>query len=167
MTLRALLFAIGALALASCRSPFSNVWEDPDWKGAPLQNVLVLGKDADAATRRAYEDAMVARLQSSGIQAAASHRSVPEPITPDAVTRAVAAGRHDGLIAARLIGVDERVRYMPSAQRAQMGPSRHGWRTWDGFAPGNWSIDRVARIETQVWSLEGEGTLIWAGSSER
>ena len=36
-----------------------------------------------------------------------------------------------------------------------------------GFSePGTWRIDRVARIETQVWSLAGEGTLVWAGMSE-
>jgi hypothetical protein len=27
-------------------------------------------------------------------------------------------------------------------------------------------VDQIARIETQVWSLEGDGTMIWAGSSE-
>jgi len=160
------LLLVGVLALAGCRSPFTNVWEDTDWKGAPLQNVLVVGKEVDAVTRRDYEDAMVARLQEAGVAAAPSYRAVPDAITPDGIARAIAAGGHDGLIAARLIGVDERVRYMPSAQRAQMGPGRHGWRTWDGFAPGTWSVDRVARIETQVWSLSGEGTMIWAGSSD-
>ena len=109
---------------------------------------------------------MTARLQARR-RCGALDRAVPDEITPDAIARAIADGKHDGLIAARLIGVDERVRYMPSSRRAQMGPGRHGWRTWDGFEPGTWSIDRVARIETQVWSLAGEGTMIWAGTSDQ
>ena len=48
-----MLLLVSAVALASCRSPFTNVWEDPDWKGEPLQSVLVVGKEADAVTRRA------------------------------------------------------------------------------------------------------------------
>ena len=168
MRARALLLVVSALALASCRSPFTNVWADPDWKGGPLRRVLVVAKEVDAATRRAYEDAMVARLEQIGVEAEASYRSVPDDqITPDVVAHAIAAGKEDGMIAARLVGVDERARYLPGATR---GPARGvtgGWRTWHGFQdPGTWRIDRVARIETQVWSLEGEGSLIWAGMSE-
>ena len=172
MKARALWLVLAAFALASCRSPFSNVWEDPEWKGGPLRSVLVVGKEADAATRRAYEDAVVARLTEIGVRAEASHRSVPDDqLTPDAIARVVAAGKQDGMIAARLVGVDERARYLPGASRSTSRStvrSRHsGWRSWDGFAePGTWRIDRVARIETQVWSLEGEGNLIWAGMSE-
>ena len=131
--------------------------------------MLVIGKEADAATRRAYEDALVARLQSIGVKAEASYRSVPDDqLTADAIARVVAEGGQDGLIAARLIGVDERPRYLPGVRNSTMARTRHtGWRTWDGFRePGTWRIDRVARIETQVWSLAEEGTLIWAGTSE-
>jgi hypothetical protein len=166
---RLFLLVVGAVALASCRSPFTNVWEDPDWQGPPLRHVLVVGKDADAATRRAYEDALSARLEAIGIEAEPSYRTVPDDqITPDAIGRGIAAGGQDGLIGARLVGVDERARYLPGVRRSTVGTTRHtGWRTWDGFAePGTWRIDRIARIETQVWVLAGEGTMIWAGSSE-
>lgn len=165
---RALLLLVTALALASCRSPFTNVWADPDWKGEPLRRILVVGKEADAATRRAYEDAMVARLKEIGVEAEPSYRSVPDDeITPDLVARAIAAGKQDGMLAARLVGVDERARYLPGATRSTRGGGGPGWRGWHGFSePGTWRIDRVARIETQVWSLAGEGTLVWAGMSE-
>jgi hypothetical protein len=167
MNARALLLVVCAVALSGCRSPFTNVWEDPEWKGEPLRKLLVIGKEADAATRRAYEDALVARLEEAGVKAEASHRSVPDgQITPDAVARALAAGGQDGLIAARLVGVDERARYLPSASRAGARSRHAGWQSWYGFEPGTWRIDRVARIETQVWSLSGEGQLIWAGMSE-
>lgn len=161
------LCALG-LALAGCRSPFSNVWEDPEWTGGALRNVIVVGNEVEAATRRAYEDALVARLTEIGVKAEASHRSVPDgQITPDAIARAIAAGGQDGMIAARLVGVDERARYLPGASRGTMRGRNVGWRTWDGFSqPGTWRIDRVARIETQVWSLAGEGQLVWAGSTE-
>jgi hypothetical protein len=166
---RAVVLVAGVLALASCRSPFTNVWEDPGWQGEPLRKVLVIGKQVDAATRRAYEDALSAQLFAIGIQAEPSHRSVPDDsLGPEAIERALAAGGHDGLIAARLIGVDERARYLPGVQRSPAGRgSAAGWRSWHGFSqPGTWRVDRIARIETQVWSLAGESQLIWAGSSE-
>jgi hypothetical protein len=167
MRRRALLLVVAATALASCRSAFTNVWEDPDWKGAPLRNVLVIGKEVDAATRRAYEDAMTERLVAIGIQAEPSYRTVPdEQLTPDAIARTIALGGQDGLITARLIDVDERMQHLPGVRRSSMGR----WRSWHGFDdPGTWRIDRVARIETQVWTLaaDDESSMIWAGSSER
>jgi hypothetical protein len=159
------LVLVSAAALVGCAGRFVNTWLSPDWQGPPLRSVLVVGKAPDAASRRTYEDAMSERLAAIGVRAEPSHRQVPDDaITAEAIARAVEAGGHDGLIAARLVGVDERTRYVPG--RPGSVTVRHGWQRWDGFQPGSLRIDRVARIETQVWSLAGEGMLIWAGSSE-
>lgn len=155
-----------AAVLAGCAGGFVNTWKSPDWQGPPLRSVVVVGKAPDAATRRTYEDAMTERLTAIGVRAEASHRRAPgEVVSAEGLAAAIAAGGQDGLILARLIGVEERTRYLPAAPNSVV--ARHGgWRTWRGFEPGNWSVDRVARIETQVWSLADEGTMIWAGSSE-
>jgi hypothetical protein len=132
-----------------------------------LQNVLVVGKAPDAAARRTYEDAMSERLRAIGVRAEPSYSEVPDAeITRESIGRVVAAGSFDGLIAARVIGVDERTRHVPTSPSSAR--VRHGgWGAWHGFEPGSRQVtDRVARIETQVWSLAGEGSMIWAGSSE-
>jgi hypothetical protein len=91
--MRGVLLAVCALVLASCRShSFSHVWEDPDWDGAPLRNVLVVGMQADAVMRRAYEDALIARLEKIGVATPSRHAARQ----PDrgAVARAIATGEH-------------------------------------------------------------------------
>jgi hypothetical protein len=168
MRARGLLVALCA-ALAGCASSFASTWKDPDWEGAPLTHVLVVGKAADATSRRTYEDAVVARLASIGVRAEPSWRTVADDaINPEEVARAVAAGGQDGVIAARLVSVDERFRYLPGTTPPGINRAPNlGWRSWDGFTePGTWRVDRIARIETQVWALVGEGTMIWAGTSE-
>lgn len=144
-----------------------NVWKSPEWSGPPLRSVLVLGNTPDPLARRSYEDAMSASLAKIGVRAESSYRQLPgERLERDAIARAVAEGGHDGLIGARLLGVDHRETYVPGGPVGYPGPYA-GWRRWGGFTePGYVKVDQVARIETQVWALQGEGTMIWAGSSE-
>ena len=161
----AIALATSAALLLGCATRFVNVWTDPEWSGPPLRNVLVVGNTRDAAARRSYEDAMRLGLAKIGVRADASYRALPgELVDRDTVAQAVAAGAHDGLIAARLLAVEQRETYVPGGP----GPGAYvGWRRWGGFyEPGYVRVDEVARIETQVWSLAGDGTMIWAGSSE-
>lgn len=125
----------------------------------------MIGKAPDPAARRAYEEALSRRLAAIGVRAEPSYHSAPEPLGPEAIARAVARGGQDGLIAARLVGVDQRIRYLPGAP-GSVAWRHSGWRTWDGFEPGKVVTSRVARIETEVWSLAGEGAIVWAGASE-
>ena len=108
---------------------------------------------------------MSARLAKIGVRAEPSYRVAPgEILEREAIARSVAAGGHDGLITAHLIGVDQRATYVPTGPVA--GPYV-GWRAWGGFyEPGYVRVDQIARIETQVWALAGRGTMIWAGASE-
>ena len=160
------LFATATL-VTGCASGFVNVWKSPEWNGPPLRNVLVLGLTRDPLARRSYEDAMVARLVEAGVASAPSYRTLPaDRPEREAIARAMVAGGNDGLIGARLLGVDQRETYVPGGPVGAPGPYV-GWRRWGGFyEPGYVKVDQVARIETQVWSLAGQGTLIWAGSSE-
>ncbi len=157
-----------AILIAGCATPFVDTWRSPEWSGPPLRNVLVVGNAQSEVARRAYEDAMSARLAKIGVRAEPSYRLLPgERLEREAIARAVAAGGHDGLIAARLVGVDQRARYVP-ASPSPVATRHAGWRSWGGFhEPGSVRIDQVARIETQAWSLADEGTMVWAGSSEK
>jgi hypothetical protein len=168
MRLRAALaLATTAILFAGCATRFVNVWKSPTWNGPPLRSVLVVGNTPDAVARRSYEDAMCASLAKIGVRAESSYRQTPgEVIDRESIARAVVEGGLDGLVAARLLGVDQRETYVPGSSGSYPGPYV-GWRRWGGFNdPGYVKVDQVARIETQVWALEGQGTMIWAGSSE-
>jgi hypothetical protein len=163
----ALALVAAATLAAGCATGFVSTWKSPEWSGPPLRNILVLGLTRDELARRSYEDAMVARLVEAGVAAEPSYRRLPGARPDrDAIAAAMIAGGNDGLIGARLIGVDQRETYVPGGPVGAPGPYV-GWRRWGGFyEPGYVRVDQVARIETQVWSLEGQGTLVWAGASE-
>ena len=165
MRLRPALALLAALLpIGGCATRFVDTWKSPEWSGPPLRSVLVVGNAPTELGRRAYEDAMGARLAEIGVRAEPSYRLLPERIDREEIARAVVARNHDGLIAARLVGVDQRATYVPGGPA--YGPYA-GWRAWGGFTePGYVKVDQIARIETQVWALAGRGTMIWAGASE-
>ena len=164
----ALRLATAVALIAGCTTPFVDVWKSPDWSGPPFRNVLVVGQAQSEVVRRAYEDALCARLAAIGVRAEPSYGLLPgEKLEREAIAHALAAGGNDGLITARLVGVDQRATYVPGSP-GPVAARQAGWRTWDGFyQPGTVRIDQVARIETQVWALPGQGTMVWAGSSEK
>jgi hypothetical protein len=162
---QALRLVLAAAPIAGCVSPFTDVWQSPEWSGPPFRNVLVVGQARTEVGRRAYEDAVCARLAKIGVRAEPSYRLIHgEALDREAVARAVATGGQDGLITARLVGVEQRERYVSTP----VSGGYAGWRTWGGFySTTSVRIDQVARFETQAWSLAGEGTMVWAGSSQK
>jgi hypothetical protein len=105
---------------------------------------------------------MCRRLAEVGVRAEPSYRLIAV-LDRDLVARSLASGAQNGLIAARVVDVEQRVRY----ESTPVSGGYVGWRTWGGFYSTTLRIDEVARIETQVWSTAGEGRMIWAGASER
>src|SRR5262245_43601683 len=148
------------LLLPGCATPFTDTWMDPAWKGPPLRSVLVVGETRTEVGRRAYEDAMCERLARIGVRCEPSYRMIAV-LGQDEVARSVASGGEDGLILARLVGVEQREQLVSTP----MSGGHVGWRTWSGFySQTTVRINQVARIETQVWSVAGEGSMIWAGT---
>jgi len=157
--------ATTAALFAGCVSPFVDVWKSPDWSGPPFHSVLVVGQAPTEVGRRAYEDAMCARLAQIGVRAEPSYRLIHgELLDRDSVARVVKSGGQDGIITARLVGVNQQERYVSTP----VAGGWTGWRTWGGFyQTTSVRIDQVARFETQAWSVAGEGNMVWAGSSEK
>lgn len=168
------LLAAAAALLAGCASTseFVNMWKEPSFSGQTLSNVLVVGAGRDMLLRRGYEDAMVRELAAIGVKGTSSYTILPdEKIEKDAIVRAISEGRYDGVIAARLVAMDEKTSYVPGYVSTYPG-YYGGWGGWYGgwygatYSPGYMTTDTIARLETQVWDVRGEGKLIWAGMSE-
>ncbi len=167
------LLVAGATLLTGCASSskFVNMWKSPDFTGT-LSNVMVIGVGRDNLLRRGYEDSMVREMAAIGVKATASYSILPdEKIEKDAILRAVSEGKYDGVIAARLVSVDEKETYVPGYVTTY--PGYYGpWGGWYGgwygttYSPGYMTSDTIARLETQVWDVRGEGKMVWAGMSE-
>lgn len=99
----------GATVLASgCASNTSiaTQWKEPGFSGPPLRRLLVLGISRQIATRRVFEDTVVAVLAEQGVAAVASHTAMSQdgPVDRESVARAVRETSTDGVLVARLVG---------------------------------------------------------------
>jgi hypothetical protein len=69
-----LCFALGGCMSLSTTTSVKGVWKDPKYAGGPLQKIFVISlMKVQPGGREAVEDAIVARLKSSGVDAVAAH----------------------------------------------------------------------------------------------
>jgi len=163
-----------ALALVSVVSGCSSTklvtqWENPQAVPARFSRILVIGVTQQAATRRLFEDAFVAKLRTEGVEAVPSYQLIPEDGQVDearlqeAVTRAQA----DGVLMTRLLGVERKTEIAPG----YYGPPPVGWgfypwytAGWVAFyePPRVYQYD-VATSETSLYDVR-RNQLVWTGT---
>lgn len=130
-----LAIATAALVTACASNPtrIDSQWTDPMLKSKPLRQVLVMGITRDAATRRLFEDRMVAELRAFGVTATQSYRFMPDegPFGNDRARAAVADSKMGHVLVSRIVNVTQDVRVSPGMV---VGP---GWGPgWGGPPPG-------------------------------
>lgn len=140
------------------------------------QKVAAVYFSQDTNARVSVEEALARQLTAIGVTGVASYRLVPKE----------AAGNKDlardffqragirGVVALRVLGIDERKSWEPSMW---IGASYSSW--WDywgygwgptygyavGVGPGEIRTDRTFSVEALVYGVES-GQLAWAGMSE-
>ena len=65
----ALLLPAGLLVAACASTSLVNQWKSPEYTGAPLRKVLVLGVSEQPSVRRVFEDEFASRLTAAGVNA--------------------------------------------------------------------------------------------------
>jgi len=101
---------VGCALLASCASTsLVSSERNPDYSGSALKRLMVVGATADTRTRKAFEDEFVAKLAAAGVAAVPSYPLLPESATTDpaALRKAAEGAGVDGVLAARLVRVQE------------------------------------------------------------
>jgi hypothetical protein len=160
--------ALAALAAACVSTRLTSVWEDPAFKDATFDKVLVVFQNTDPALRRIVEDEMA--------------RDVPNatpayPVLTDSdlrdVERVKARVRSlgfDSAVVMRVVGVEHQRSYVPpqayavpTYYRGFWGYWGYGWTTV--YEPGYLRHDRIVRIATNVYSVPLD-KLVWASESE-
>jgi hypothetical protein len=164
------------LLLAACAGAvqLTEAWRNDAYTGPKFTKVLVLGIGEDMTTRRVFEDSFSASLMKSGVQAVASYTvlpNTPRP-TPDQLHQAALSAGADGALVTRLLRVEQKTRTSPGYVRAV--PT---WGYWGGgfysyynsmvmvTPPTTYTYD-VATLETNLWSLQGNGMLVWSATSK-
>jgi hypothetical protein len=167
-------FAAAALflALVSCTGTrLSDVWRDQTYTGGPFHNVAVFVLGGDPAARRLVEDEVVRRLPMN-TRGMASYGIVPETEQGD-INKArerIKAGGFDGLVIARLVGVEGQVPWSPgSLQQVPIS-----YRTLENYyVASTQEAERaralgpptVVRVQTNVYAVPSE-TLVWSAASQ-
>lgn len=135
-TLPSALVLVAGLFMAACASNptrLDSQWTDPALKSKPIRQMLVMGITRDAATRRLFEDRMVAQLRDFGVTAVQSYRFMPDegPFGSDRARAAVAGSKMSHVLVSRIVNVSQDVRVTPGMV---VGP---GWGPgWGGPPPG-------------------------------
>ncbi len=159
---------------AGCASTsIRDSWTAPGLQG-PLdyQKILVVFMDPTEATRRAAEDALVARIGSG--QAVASHtlftmQEVQNAADNEAAVRRTLQGAGvDSAVVMRMVSEQQELSYSPGMTYPAYYGGFYGYygRGWGmAYSPGYMRTDTIVSVETNLYSLDDE-ELVWAGTTE-
>ncbi len=166
--LLAALGSFGVLASGCATTRIVTSWKEASFTGPPLRKVMVMGISRQATLRRIFENSFVATLSEGGVQAVASHASLPQdgPLERELVAKAVRDSGVDGVFVSRLIAREREVR---RDMQLELLPMRtfhpglgHAWvRVYE---PRETEIIRVV-AETTVYRAS-DGTLLWSGITD-
>ena len=169
--------AAGALALllltgglTACASTgLESSWKDPQFSGAPLRSVLVLGVARNQSNRKTFEDNFVQALKAHGTPATASYPLLPEDgvIPRDRIRQAVTQSGSDSVLVTRVLRVQRTVLVTPGRSAPDYARSDfQGWysQTYSTPQPPVEEYD-ILTIESTLWDLRQE-RVVWKGTSE-
>jgi hypothetical protein len=111
---RALAVMLAALSVAGCaataRTSLDQSWVDPKLAGTKFRKVLILTIAGDEFAQAYFQEDMAAALRRRGVNAAASEQyfSHASPTEDARFKRAVEQSDADGVLLARVVGVDEK-----------------------------------------------------------
>ena len=169
---------MGASVLMSCgTTSMLKSWSDPAYTGGKMRRVLVIGVGRNASLRKQFEDAFVARLARSGIQAQPSYPLLPdaaairkETVVPHVVQRAVTH-----VLVARVVDHKTVAEYVPPTVTSTYVPAYpsyyYGWHSYYDMSyaavvsPGYTYETEYVHVETNVYDV-GTEKLIWSGLTE-
>jgi hypothetical protein len=161
------------IAAACVQTKMVSVWKEPTFNGPPLKNIVVVALTADATNRRIVEDVFADKLGKSGVKAIQSYVALKGADPSVEVLKALVKEQgYDGVLAAWLVGKDEKTHYVSGS--VSVGYGYYGGSFWGAYpsvyttvySPGYMATETSVRVETGIWTTEGDGKRIWAGESD-
>ena len=168
--------AMLSLSVAVLAGPkFTSTWKAPEAAGVSFAGkkvaALIISDDQDL--RVSGEEALVRELAAIGLaQTVASYRMVPkeELRDPEKARGWYERAKVEGVVSMRLVKADTRTTWEPSMwssgyYNTLWGYYGYGWNNLYSYDPGYTRTERVAVIETMVFSVP-MNKLLWAGVTE-
>jgi len=163
------------LGLSGCSSTqLVTRWNDADYRGQPLQKILVVAILKNDLQRRNVEEEFVKQLEKKGVQGIPGYRLVPDLKLVDdkqRLKRLITEAGADSILIARLKGVDKEKTYVPP--RTEFVPAMGMGYGYYGYyhvsyqavyQPGYTRVDTVVSLETKLFASVDE-RLLWAGET--
>lgn len=165
----AVLVLVGACASTTLQSE----WRDPAYTAGPFKKIFVIGLSArDVTARRVFEDVMVSKLTSAGVQAVPEWQylkgegQAPEGVVASAVDSTGA----DAVLMARLVAIDKQIDVSPVVVPGPAyGP--YGWYgPYAGWYSGWYALPQVRQydvvyVETTLFDQKTK-RLVWSATSK-
>ncbi len=169
-----LLACAAAVALAAPKIEFA--WRNPEYKGGPFQNILVLALNGKAANRAEFEDQLAAVISRDGAKAYASYvfiaRPDATPIDMKDFRELVREQKFDGIVVARVVKKENKTNYVPGQAYTLPYPY---YSTFYGYyqavypviyTPGYMEREKTAQVEVNFYSTsKTDGELVWSGTT--
>jgi hypothetical protein len=167
--------AIACAAQISCaaRTELSGVWKSDSSEALRMKQMLVIGIAENDVKRRSFEDGFVAALEEQGVDAVPSYRLLPDPeqLSKESIQQAIRGHGFEGVLATRLVQVDEREKYIPPTTYVTPGYSGRGLYGYYGrgyevvHQPGYTVHTTIVRLETHLYDASS-AELVWAAHSD-
>lgn len=161
-------------AVAGCgATSIRDSWTAPGLQG-PLDfnKTLVVFMDSNEATRRAAEDALVARMGADRAVASYTMFSAQEVRNAQQNETAnqakIKAAGIDSAVVMRMVNEQQKLSYTPGMTYPRYyggfyGMYGYGWGA--AYSPGYLRTDTIVSVETNLYQLDGD-KLLWSGVTE-
>ncbi len=173
--LLALGIAIACAAGVSCatKTELSGIWKSDSSATRPMNQMLVIGIAESDVKRRSFEDGFAAALEEQGVDAVPSYRILPdsEQLSKDSIQQAIRGRGLQGVVATRLVQIDEHEEYVPP--QTYVTPSYYGRGLYGYYGrgyevvhqPGYTVHTTIVRLETHLYDA-ASAELVWAAHSD-
>ena len=135
--------------------------------------MLVIGIAENDIKRRSFEDGFGAALEKYGVDAVPSYRILPDTgrLSKDSIQQAIRGRGFQGVIATRLVQIDEHEKYVPPTTYVK--PSYYGRGLYGYYGrsyevvhePGYTVYTTIVRLETHLYDASS-AELVWAAHSD-
>ena len=167
-----MIIAIVAGLSCATKTELSGIWKSDSLAKLPMNQMLVIGIAENDIKRRGFEDGFVAALEEQGVDAVPSYRMLPDPerLSKDSIQRAIRGRGFQGVVATRLVQIDEQEKYVPP--QTYVTPSYHGrglygyyGRSYDVVHQPGYTVNTtIVRLETHLYDASS-AELVWAAHS--
>lgn len=166
MRIGVLLASASLLAGCATTSTVQSQWQDPAYSGGPIKSAVVLAIGGSITEQRIFEDSVVARMQTLGVQATPAYALLPPSATPVAeadLENAVHKAGVQGFLLIKLLPPETGYQSVaqpvfPQPMFGWYGPYQNFYSSYQTLVPYT-----IASSQSTLWDTQTR-RLLWSGN---